>query len=55
MIFQVRDFAPNDETKFWNGTYNGENTPLDTYIWCAEIEFEDGEREVFKGDVTIMR
>ncbi len=55
MIFQVRDFAPNDETKSWNGTYNGENTPLDTYIWCAEIEFEDGEREVFKGDVTIMR
>lgn len=54
-IYQARDFTPNDESKTWNGLYRGVELSTDTYIWFAEIEFEDGEREVFKGDVMLKK
>lgn len=54
-IYQARNFTPNDESKTWNGLFNGKELSTDTYIWFAEIEFEDGEREVFKGDVALIK
>ncbi len=44
-----------DDSDGWDGTYNGQPVQSDVYIWIAEIEFEDGEREMFKGDVALMR
>ena len=44
-----------DDSDGWDGTYNGQLLQTGIYIWIAEIEFEDGEREVFKGDVALMR
>jgi gliding motility-associated-like protein len=39
----------------WDGSFNGSEASTDTYIWIAEIEFEDGETEIFKGDVALLR
>jgi gliding motility-associated-like protein len=39
----------------WDGQFQGREASNDTYIWFAEIEFEDGETEVFKGDVALLR
>ncbi len=44
-----------DDSDGWDGTYNGQLLQTGIYIWIAEIEFEDGEREIFKGDVALMR
>jgi gliding motility-associated-like protein len=55
LIHQARDFSPDDDTKSWNGQFDGTNSLVDTYIWFAEIEFEDGEKEIFKGDVALIR
>lgn len=54
-IFQARDFSPNDDSKAWDGYFNGSIVADGTYVWVAEIEFEDGDREIFKGDVVIMK
>lgn len=38
----------------WNGTFNNEVAPPGVYIWVAELEFNNGERKVLKGDVSIL-
>ena len=54
-VFEVRGFLPNDPTHAWNGTVRGDKGLPGVYVWVAEIEFLDGQKEIFKGDVTIMR
>lgn len=55
LMHQARDFMSDDDSKSWDGKFNGSNLSADTYIWFLEIEFEDGEREIFKGDVALLR
>jgi gliding motility-associated-like protein len=45
----------DDDALSWDGLFNGSISESDTYVWVAEIEFEDGETEVFKGDFTLVR
>lgn len=54
-IHEYRGFMPNDPTKGWNGTYKGEALNPAVFVYYAEILFKDGELEVFKGDVTLIR
>ncbi|MBL7818553.1 MAG: gliding motility-associated C-terminal domain-containing protein [Saprospiraceae bacterium] len=55
MLFACQNPTMYDDTDGWDGTYKGQALPSEVYIWIAEIEFEDGEREVFKGDVALFR
>ena len=55
MLFESFDFTSGDESRGWNGTFNSTTLPNDVYIFFAEIEYKDGKKEVFKGDVTLMR
>ncbi|MCR9290176.1 MAG: gliding motility-associated C-terminal domain-containing protein [Bacteroidetes bacterium] len=54
-VFQIEDFQPNDPDYGWNGTYRGEKMQPAVFVWFAEIEFLDGERIIFEGDVVLMR
>jgi gliding motility-associated-like protein len=54
-IYQAKDFSPNDNSKSWDGYFNGNEVANDAYIWFAEIEFEDGDREIFKGDIVVIK
>ncbi len=54
-IHEYRDFLPNDPASGWNGTYKGEALNPGVFVYFAEILFKDGELEVFKGDVTLIR
>ncbi len=50
------NFQPNDEfTHGWNGRFNGQEAPPGVYAFFTEILFIDGETEVFKGDVNLIR
>ncbi len=55
MLFEYYNFLPNDPTFGWNGVFR--NQPMNTgvYIWYAVVEFVDGETELFKGDITLIR
>ena len=50
-----RDMKPDDGALSWDGFFKGEISNSDIYVWFAEIEFEDGENEIFKGDFTLIR
>ena len=55
LLFESFDFTSGDESKGWNGTFNGVPLAADVYIFLAEIEYKDGKKEIFKGDVTLMK
>lgn len=54
LVFEREDLIPNVETEGWDGYFNSNKMQSGVYIYVAEIEFIDGEIEIFKGDVTLM-
>jgi gliding motility-associated-like protein len=55
MVHQVKNITPNDDMMSWDGRFRGKELPTDIYIWFIEVEFEDGEKEIFKGDFSLIR
>ena len=55
LLFEEENFLPNDPTFAWNGNYREQPMNTGVYVWYAVVEFIDGETEVFKGDVTLIR
>jgi gliding motility-associated-like protein len=55
IMYQQNNMLPTDTINGWDGLFQGREASNDTYIWIAEIEFEDGEKEMFKGDVALLR
>lgn len=50
-VFARSDFEPNEATLGWNG----ENHPMDVYLWKAALEYVDGRVERVTGEVTLFR
>jgi gliding motility-associated-like protein len=54
LIFIKKDFAPNQESLGWDGTFRGKKSMLGVYTYWAEVEFLDGKKKFFKGDLTLI-
>lgn len=54
LVFENRNFAPNNETLGWDGSFNGKLARQGVYIYMAEVEYLDGRKDVVKGDVTVL-
>ena len=54
-IFENNNFQPNLEGEGWNGLFGNEEMMSGVYVYFVEIEFVDGQKELFKGDVTLLR
>lgn len=54
-VFSAKDFQPNDPSLGWDGNWQGKTMPTGTYVWMAEVEFIDGEVELFEGGVLLLR
>lgn len=55
LVFQLKDFAFNDDQKGWDGNFRGQPCDPGVYVWVLEVEYKDGKREVFKGNTTLIR
>jgi gliding motility-associated-like protein len=55
MVFEKRDFMPNDASAGWDGTFNGKRADMDVYIYIAEVICENSAIVALKGDVTLIR
>jgi len=55
IIFQRRNFQPNDNAFGWDGRYKGKQLPSGVYVYFAEITFRDGTTSIMRGDVTLLR
>jgi gliding motility-associated-like protein len=54
-VFLNEDFRPNEELDGWDGTFRGEPMDSAVFVYYARLEFTDGEIELFKGDITLLR
>jgi hypothetical protein len=55
LVHSADRFTPDELSAGWDGMVNGEKAVPAVFSYFAEIEFVDGEVEVFAGDVTLMR
>jgi gliding motility-associated-like protein len=51
----LKDIQPNRPEQGWDGSFNGQPMPPGVYVYWTEVEYADGQTEVFSGDVTIVR
>ena len=54
-IVEQQNLVPNDPLLGWDGLIDGKKAPPAVYVYYAEIEFLDGNREQFRGDLTLLR
>ncbi len=55
LLFYTENKAINDEPSGWDGLFNGQKILPGVFVYFIEIEFANGKKEVFKGDVTLIR
>ncbi len=54
-LFESLNFQPNDPIIGWDGTHRGDMVLPGVYVYFAVVRFIDGEVELYKGDVTVVR
>jgi gliding motility-associated-like protein len=54
-VFKATDFMPMDPDNGWDGTFKGQTMNPQVLVYWAEIEFIDGLKVLYKGDVTIIK
>ncbi len=54
-VFEATNLPPNDNSLGWDGTMRGKEVNPGVYTYFAEITFVDGEVEVIRGSVTVVR
>lgn len=55
IVFEARNFPANSVAEGWNGQLNGQLLSAGIYTYLTEIELVDGEIELFKGEVLLLR
>lgn len=53
LVFSQSNFKPNNYDKGWDGSRNGQRLNAGVYVYYAVVEFKDGVKKIFKGDVTL--
>lgn len=55
LVFENNDFAPGNPAFGWKGQFNGKYVDPAVYVYVLEVEYINGETEIFSGDVTVVR
>jgi len=55
LLFEAKDFQPNDPDFGWDGKFRGELVNDGVVVWDIQVEYIDGLKEVFKGHTTLIR
>jgi gliding motility-associated-like protein len=55
LVFEARDFQPNDPAFGWDGLFRGEELNDGVFIWDIQVEYVDGLKETFQGHTTLIR
>jgi len=55
LVFERSDMTFGLERQGWNGRFDGEEMPMGTYVYMAEVRFINGSVIRFEGDITLTR
>ncbi len=62
-VFENKDFPPNVASEGWNGLINGRPVingvqaghNANVFVYMIKVRFKDGKKEVFEGDIHLIR
>lgn len=54
-VYAAFDFSIGDNAIFWDGTFRGQALNSGIYTWIMEVEYIDQQREIFKGNTTLIK
>ncbi|MFK7947280.1 MAG: gliding motility-associated C-terminal domain-containing protein, partial [Saprospiraceae bacterium] len=54
-LYEASNIQPNDASMGWNGMFRGQDMQAGVYVFYIEIEFADGLKFPYKGDLTLIR
>ncbi|MEL7378413.1 MAG: gliding motility-associated C-terminal domain-containing protein, partial [Bacteroidota bacterium] len=54
-VFEDGDFEVNDQTRGWDGTYQGQDLNGGVFVWQLEVTYEDDTVEILEGQTTLIR
>jgi len=54
-IYDASNFNISSETGWWNGNADNIKWSSGVYVYHIEVEYYNGSRELFTGDITLMR
>ncbi|MFI5132211.1 MAG: PKD domain-containing protein, partial [Chitinophagales bacterium] len=55
VVFEKKDFPPNDASAGWNGNFKGKKANSDVYIYMIEILCDNNTVIPAKGNITLLR
>ncbi|MCB0535380.1 MAG: gliding motility-associated C-terminal domain-containing protein, partial [Saprospiraceae bacterium] len=55
LLFERRDFSPNDPAQGWDGTFRGDAVAPGVYVYYLVIRLANGNELELRGDVTVFR
>jgi gliding motility-associated-like protein len=55
LVFEKKNFAPNDPTSGWDGNFNGQKAPMDVYIYSIVVVCENSQLVAYHGNVALIR
>ncbi|HWK05540.1 MAG TPA: PKD domain-containing protein [Puia sp.] len=55
LVFEKRDFPPNDPPAGWDGTFNGRQAPMDVYVYFIEVICDNSMVIPYRGNVMLIR
>ena len=55
LVFTDEDFQPNTPDHGWDGFFKGEKMNPAVFVYFAEIEFRDGFKIIYRGDVALRK
>lgn len=55
MVYEKKDFAPNDSYSGWSGRFKGEELDPGVFIYKCKVTLPNGRIQLLSGDVTLVR
>ena len=55
LVYERYDFPVRNESAGWDGTVNGQVLDPGVYMYAMELEFVNGDRRVYSGEVVLVR
>ncbi len=55
LVYEKESSLSNQPNTGWDGLSKGQAMPAGTYIWTASVSFDNGEKNEFKGQTTLIR
>lgn len=54
-VFTKENFQANTPHEGWNGQFNNEKLNPGVFVYILEVEWKNGERQILKGDLTLIK